>query len=157
VLSVWISPSLNAVAVLLQMRTVHPCVVLLLVSVIAVSAQPFQPGQNMAPLGKCNVVDLRRARVCTQRFPLYSLQPLYSCPPSRRLLFALVMLTTSKPQVPHRCQNVLVTAGNLRTSDFGGPYNLSLLSVQEAEVKSGIAARQNFSDADIVNFLTNVE
>lgn len=53
--------------------------------------------------------------------------------------------------------NVLVTAGNLRTSDFGGPYNLSLLSVQEAEVKSGIAARQNFSDADIINFLTNVE
>lgn len=27
-------------------------------------------------------------------------------------------------------------AGNLRTSDFGGPYNLSLLNVQEAEVKS---------------------
>ena len=63
------------------------------------------------------------------------------------------MLTTSKQQVP----NVLVTAGNLRTSDFGGPYNLSLLSVQEAEVKSGIAARQNFSDADIIDFLTNVE
>lgn len=61
--------------------------------------------------------------------------------------------TTGVTQVP----NVLVTAGNLRTSDFGGPYNLSLLSVQEAEVKSGIAARGNFSDADIVNFLTNVE
>jgi len=60
---------------------------------------------------------------------------------------------TGVAQVP----NVLDTAGNLRTSDFGGPYNLSLLSVQEAEVKSGIAARQNFSDADIVNFLTNVE
>ena len=27
-------------------------------------------------------------------------------------------------------------AGNFRTSDFGGPYNLSLLNVQEAEVKS---------------------
>ena len=26
--------------------------------------------------------------------------------------------------------------GNLRTQDFGGPYNLSLLNVQEAEVKS---------------------
>lgn len=32
-------------------------------------------------------------------------------------------------------QHVHVT-GNLRTSDFGGPYNLSLLNVQEAEVKS---------------------
>ncbi|DBA90435.1 TPA: hypothetical protein ACH3X1_003706 [Trebouxia sp. C0004] len=79
------------------MRAMLQCAVLLLVSGIAVSAQPFQPGQNLAPLG------------------------------------------------------------NLRTSDFGGLYNLSLLSVQEAEVKSGIAARQNFTDADIVNFLTNVE
>ena len=60
---------------------------------------------------------------------------------------------TGVTQVP----NILVTAGNLRTSDFGGPYNLSLLSVQEAEVKSGIAARGNYSDADIINFLTNVE
>ena len=30
----------------------------------------------------------------------------------------------------------MTAAGNLRTSDFGGPYNLSLLNVQEAEVKS---------------------
>ena len=30
----------------------------------------------------------------------------------------------------------LAPLGNLRTSDFGGPYNLSLLNVQEAEVKS---------------------
>lgn len=29
-----------------------------------------------------------------------------------------------------------VTAGNLRTQDFGGPYNLTLLSTQEAEIKS---------------------
>lgn len=31
---------------------------------------------------------------------------------------------------------IVDNAGNLRTSDFGGPYNLSLLNVQEAEVKS---------------------
>ncbi len=29
-----------------------------------------------------------------------------------------------------------VTAGNLRTQDFGGPYNLTLLNTQEAEIKS---------------------
>ncbi len=29
-----------------------------------------------------------------------------------------------------------VTAGNLRTQDFGGPYNLTLLTTQEAEIKS---------------------
>ena len=34
---------------------------------------------------------------------------------------------------------------------------MSLLNVQEAEVKSGIAARGNYTDADIVDFLTNVE
>lgn len=32
--------------------------------------------------------------------------------------------------------SVFPSAGNLRTQDFGGPYNLSLLNVQEAEVKS---------------------
>ena len=65
----WVLPVLNAVALLLQMRTVHQCVVLLLVSVIAVSAQPFQPGQNVAPLGKYmyTIVELRNARVCAQR------------------------------------------------------------------------------------------
>ncbi|KAL3144311.1 hypothetical protein ABBQ32_14189 [Trebouxia sp. C0010 RCD-2024] len=72
-------------------------VLLLLAGLVWASAQPFQPGQNLAPLG------------------------------------------------------------NLRTQDFGGPYNLSLLTVQEAEVKSGIAARGNHTDADIVDFLTNVE
>ena len=104
---------------------------------------------------------------------------------------------------------MFVTAGNLRTQDFGGPYNLTLLTTQEAEIKSellsilalclisqafwlyadqlgvfapwviaqsftsntptavfdilhvffagGIAAKQNYTDADIINFLTNVE
>ena len=95
------------------------------------------------------------------------------------------------------CPNVCLSchcfpAGNLRTTDNGAPYNLSLLNVQEAEIKSthlcdlckavdtssvssvvavltiadsyalpcaagGIAAKQNYTDHDIVNFLTNVE
>lgn len=73
--AVWILPVFNAVAVRLQMRTVHQCVVLLLVSVVAVTAQPFQPGQNLAPLGKYlyTVVELCSARVCTQRFRLVQL------------------------------------------------------------------------------------
>ena len=64
----------NAVAVLLQMRTVHQCIVLLLVSAIAVSAQPFQPGQNLAPLGKYTHIDVElRSAVCAlSAFAWYS-------------------------------------------------------------------------------------
>ncbi|KAL3146076.1 hypothetical protein ABBQ38_015425 [Trebouxia sp. C0009 RCD-2024] len=51
----------------------------------------------------------------------------------------------------------LLPSGNLRTSDFDGPYNISLLSTQYNEIKAGIAAKQNYSDMDIVHFLTNVE
>ncbi|KAK9841033.1 hypothetical protein WJX81_006662 [Elliptochloris bilobata] len=47
--------------------------------------------------------------------------------------------------------------GNLLTSDFGGPYNLSLLSTQENEVKAAIAFKANYTDKDLVRFLTNVE
>ena len=43
--------------------------------------------------------------------------------------------------------------GGFRTSDAGGPYNLTLLSQQANEVAQGGAARQNFTDADIVDFL----
>ncbi|KAK9839115.1 hypothetical protein WJX74_009810 [Apatococcus lobatus] len=51
----------------------------------------------------------------------------------------------------------LLPLGNLFTTDAGGPYNLSLLSVQQNEVKAALAARGSYTDADIVNFLTNVE
>ncbi|KAK9834043.1 hypothetical protein WJX81_005369 [Elliptochloris bilobata] len=47
--------------------------------------------------------------------------------------------------------------GNLLTSDFVGPYNLSLLSTQENEVKATIAFKANYTDADLVRSLTNVE
>ncbi|KAA6426930.1 MAG: hypothetical protein FRX49_03254 [Trebouxia sp. A1-2] len=70
------------------------------------------------------------------------------------LLAVGLTLVAAQPFQPG--QN-LVPLGNLRTQDFGGPYNLTLLSTQEAEIKSGIAAKQNYTDADIVNFLTNVE
>jgi hypothetical protein len=47
--------------------------------------------------------------------------------------------------------------GNWRTTDAGGPYNLELLSQQANEVAAGAAARGNFTDADRIDFLTNVE
>lgn len=53
--------------------------------------------------------------------------------------------------------SVIAAAGNLFTTDAGGPYNLTLLSVQQNEVKAAQAARQSYTDADIVDFLTNVE
>lgn len=45
----------------------------------------------------------------------------------------------------------------MRTSDRDGPYNITLLSTQYNEVKAGIAAKQNYTDLDILHFLTNVE
>jgi len=121
----------------------------------------------------------------------------------------LVCLSEYIYPTPVSCSSMFVTAGNLRTQDFGGPYNLTLLTTQEAEIKSellsilalclisqafwlyadqlgvlapwviaqsftsntptavfdilhvffagGIAAKQNYTDADIINFLTNVE
>ena len=44
--------------------------------------------------------------------------------------------------------------GGFRTADAGGPYNLSLLSQQANEVAQGAAARQSFTDADLIDFLT---
>ena len=48
-------------------------------------------------------------------------------------------------------------AGTWRTSDQDGPYNISLLSVQANEVAGGAAARGNYTDMDLINFLVNVE
>ena len=47
----------------------------------------------------------------------------------------------------------MIVAGNLRTSDFGGPYNLSLLNVQEAEVKSEPLNLIKFAKIIIINGL----
>lgn len=47
--------------------------------------------------------------------------------------------------------------GNLRTTDQDGPYNLTLLTPQVAEIQAGLAARKDYTAKDIFNFLTNVE
>lgn len=51
----------------------------------------------------------------------------------------------------------LLPLGNLRTSDYGGPYDLSLLDQQANEVKAGIAAKGDYTDKDLIDFLVNVE
>ncbi|KAK9840164.1 hypothetical protein WJX74_004488 [Apatococcus lobatus] len=51
----------------------------------------------------------------------------------------------------------LLPLGNIRTSDAGGPYNVSLLQVQVNEVKAAIAARGPATDKDVVNFALNQE
>lgn len=51
----------------------------------------------------------------------------------------------------------ILPGGNIRTVDNDGPYNLSLLTTQYNEIKGGIAAKQDFTDKDIVDFLVNVE
>ena len=49
----------------------------------------------------------------------------------------------------------MIPLGNLRTTDKDGPYKLQELNTSAAHVKAGIAARKNFTDHDIVDFLAN--
>ncbi|KAK9804578.1 hypothetical protein WJX73_002013 [Symbiochloris irregularis] len=51
----------------------------------------------------------------------------------------------------------LLPTGNLRSVDGGGPYDFSKLNTSAAHVKAGQAARQNYTDKDIIDFLCNVE
>ncbi|KAK9812048.1 hypothetical protein WJX73_001087 [Symbiochloris irregularis] len=71
-------------------------------------------------------------------------------------LVALSLLATAAAQ-PFAVGSGFAPLGNLRTVDSGGPYNLSLLGTQINEIKAGGAAKQDFTDRDIVDFLTNVE
>ena len=165
---------------LLQMQRVA---ILLLAALAAVSAQPFQPGQNLAPLGRSALLALR---MHMRHHAILN---------SAAGIFEAAQILQDFLAFYYAALRSLADTGNLRTSDFGGPYNLSLLNVQEAEVKSkqpaanfstlailywlqcsqpghrdvniiaqavmhlvgGIAARGNYSDMDIINFLTNVE
>lgn len=70
------------------------------------------------------------------------------------VLAAVVAPVTAQPFQPGQG---LTPLGDLRTSDRDGPYNLTLLDVQVNEVKAGAAARANFTDKDIIDFLVNVE
>ncbi|BDA43081.1 Desiccation-related protein PCC13-62 [Coccomyxa sp. Obi] len=70
------------------------------------------------------------------------------------VLALLAVSATAQPFLPG---TGFLPLGNLRTTDTGGPYNISLLTVQANEIKGALAAKQNFTDKDIVHFLTNVE
>ena len=94
--------------------------ILLLAGLVVASAQPFQPGQNLAPLGGAS---LFRVPLLTQLLPSPSKATLVI---QNRFCLVLSLHTPIASRF----------TGNLRTQDFGGPYNLSLLTVQEAEVKS---------------------
>lgn len=67
------------------------------------------------------------------------------------LALCLVGFTAAQPFLPGQGVGPL---GGFRTTDAGGPYNVSLLSTQANEVAVGGAARGNFTDKDIVDFLT---
>ncbi|KAK9819242.1 hypothetical protein WJX81_003477 [Elliptochloris bilobata] len=69
-------------------------------------------------------------------------------------LLALMVACTAQPFLAG--QNML-PGGNIRTVDTGGPYDFSQLGTQVNEIKGAIHARQNYTDADIIKFLTNVE
>lgn len=67
------------------------------------------------------------------------------------ILACLVALANAQPFLPGQGVGPL---GGWRTTDAGGPYNVSLLSVQANEVAAGGAARMSFTDKDIIDFLT---
>ena len=66
-------------------------------------------------------------------------------------LLCVLGLAAAQPFLPGAGVGPL---GTFRTTDAGGPYNISLLSTQANEVAVGGAARMNFTDKDIVDFLT---
>ncbi|EIE26936.1 hypothetical protein COCSUDRAFT_59434 [Coccomyxa subellipsoidea C-169] len=70
------------------------------------------------------------------------------------LVALLAVTATAQPFLPG---TGFLPLGNLRTTDSGGPYNISLLTVQANEIKGALAAKKNFTDKDIIHFLTNVE
>ncbi|KAK9805704.1 hypothetical protein WJX72_012559 [[Myrmecia] bisecta] len=70
------------------------------------------------------------------------------------LLALSFAVATAEPILPGQG---FLPAGNLLTSDNSGPFDYSLLSQQANEIKAGIAAKQNFTDKDIIDFLVNVE
>ncbi|CAL5223508.1 g6035 [Coccomyxa viridis] len=70
---------------------------------------------------------------------------------------AVVLLAAAAAAQPFQPGTGFAPLGNLRTMDRDGPYNLTLLPVQANEIRGGIAAKNNYSDKDIVRFLTNVE
>ncbi|KAK9862594.1 hypothetical protein WJX84_000232 [Apatococcus fuscideae] len=73
------------------------------------------------------------------------------------LLVSLLSVSSNVGAAPFDTGTGLAPLGNLLTSDKGGPYNLTLLPVQQNEVRAGIAARQTYTDKDIIDFLTVVE
>ena len=50
-----------------------------------------------------------------------------------------------------------LVAGNLRSEDDAGPYNVTLLPIQVNEIRGSIPAKNNYTDQDIVDFLVNLE
>lgn len=70
------------------------------------------------------------------------------------LLAAVLASAVAQPILPGQG---FLPGGNLLTVDNGGPYNFTYLSQQANEIKAAIAAKQNYTDKDIVDFLTNVE
>jgi len=70
-------------------------------------------------------------------------------------LLAAVPLSMAQPFKPG--QAGVLPLGNLRTDDGGGPYDLSYLPIQATEVAAGIAAKKDYTDQDLIEFLTNVE
>lgn len=71
-------------------------------------------------------------------------------------LVALAFAAVASAQ-PFQPGQGLLPLGNLRTVDYDGPYDLSLLDQQANEIKAGIAAKKDYTDKDLIDFLVNVE
>ena len=98
---------------------------LALLLIAGVSAQPFAPGTGFIPLGAPqHLFDLPWQRMSLQ------------CGAMTGVLCGVMVLQVARwVRGVLRSVCSLSCSGNLRTSDFGGPYNFSLLTVQENEIK----------------------
>ncbi|KAK9838781.1 hypothetical protein WJX74_003291 [Apatococcus lobatus] len=74
------------------------------------------------------------------------------------VLAATIAITTPMAYAaPFDTGTNLAPLGNLRSADKGTKYELEALNTEAAHIKAGIAARKDYTDKDIVDFLCNTE
>ena len=98
------------------------------------AAQPFQPGTGFAPLGTCIPAykSLPAARLALGSLPCFCMLMMWG---AGQAYDAPVTMYDASYVL---CGKAVFCdcAGNLRTQDWGGPYNLSLLPTQVNEIRS---------------------
>lgn len=72
-------------------------------------------------------------------------------------VLAAAVAVSSAYAAPFDTGTGLAPTGNLRSAGKVGEYRLDDLNTSAAHIKAGLAARKDFTDKDIIDFLANVE